>query len=100
MVKKKLIEILNYLKQHNLLTSTPTNEKVYEKFLKENGKIKFILTHGIPEGQHICSKCDKYLLSDQFNYYMARVDQEGYLSRSNAICKECSKKIIRNVKSF
>ena len=49
-----------------------------------------ILHKGKPPGLHECSTCRERKESSQFNYYSQRVDQHGYLMRSNALCKNCA----------
>ena len=49
-----------------------------------------ILHKGKPPGLHECSTCREKKESSYFNYYSQRVDQHGYLMRSNALCKLCT----------
>ena len=39
-----------------------------------------------------CRECRNSLNPENFTYYLSRVDQKGYLMRSNALCDECSTK--------
>ena len=96
MNKKKLIEIIEYIKNNNLFTNSKIHDKVYKKFKENNEKIKFILTSGEPKGTDECRECHKILSTSRFSYYQARVKQDGYLGRSNALCEDCSKKSMIN----
>ena len=49
-----------------------------------------ILHRGKPEGLHECSKCAEMKDNSNFTYYNQRVDKNGYLMRSNALCLNCS----------
>ena len=71
------------------------NQLVVERFKNSNESyedvIKFILTSGKPKGVLQCSRCKENLSVDEYRYYLSRVDKDGYLMRSNAICNQCSK---------
>lgn len=93
MNKKELIEIINKLKNANLLTNSDAHEKVIENFKNSNPDVlKFILTNGIPDGINQCRECRENLSAEEFSYYQLRVDSKGFLMRSNALCDSCSKK--------
>ena len=49
----------------------------------------YIAHRGIPPGLHECSRCRENKDTTCFNYYNQRVDKNGYLMRSNALCKDC-----------
>jgi len=79
------------------LLNSKANEKVISKLKKDNNHpIGIILTLGYPKKiapkTHKCSHCHKLKGHKHFGYYLSRVDSEGYLMRSNALCDECSKK--------
>ena len=58
-MKKKIIEIIEYIRSNNLFTNSKTHEKAYERFKNDQADIKFILTNGIPSGTNICRECQK-----------------------------------------
>lgn len=53
--------------------------------------IKVILTYGKPKGEMKCRECKEMKSTDSFSFYQSRVDRNGYLMRSNALCDTCSK---------
>ena len=66
--------------------------KQFEELLASKPDIKgFIVHKGEPPGLHECSKCRELKGSDHFKYYQTRVDRNGYLMRSNALCNACDK---------
>ena len=79
--------------------------KVYRKLFKTNPnkviikEIKGIICHkGEPQGTHECSKCREVKSNDNFTYYNQRVDKNGYLIRTNALCSDCKKEINKETK--
>ena len=93
MNKKEIIKVIEILKENNLLTNSDANDIAFKRFLNnETNVIKFILNNGIPEGIKQCRECKENLSTDQFSYYQLRVDANGFLMRSNALCKDCGKK--------
>ena len=66
--------------------------KRLEELLALNPDIKGFIAHkGEPPGLHECSKCRELKGSEHFKYYQNRVDKNGYLMRSNALCNTCDK---------
>jgi hypothetical protein len=51
---------------------------------------KIVLTKGVENKTFLCRECHQEKDSSKFNFYQARVDREGYLMRSNALCSDCS----------
>jgi hypothetical protein len=49
-----------------------------------------IFHRGLPPGTHECSKCRHQKPTSEYNYYQQRVDKNGYLMRSNALCHQCN----------
>ena len=84
-------ELVLELSRRNLLTNSKGNELIVGNLTNEND-IKVILTYGLPKDCNECRECGECLESQHFSYYMNRVDQNGYLMRSNALCGYCSKK--------
>jgi len=85
-IPDKKEKILNDLSEY--IPSTNTCKKI------EMDDIKGIIFHrGLPQGLHECSVCNEYKDNTNFKYYQQRVDNKGYLMRSNAHCSLCSKKI-------
>ena len=54
----------------------------------ENWRI--IITRGISEDTQECSRCRKMYPAKEFPHYQSRVSKNGFLQRSNAVCKRCS----------
>lgn len=52
-----------------------------------------IFHYGKPPGLHECSRCGECKENSNFRYYNQRVDRYRYLSRSNALCSDCSKQM-------
>ena len=85
-------DLLLELRNRGLLTSAKYHDELIEQV--EEGLcegVEIILTRGKPVKQQQCSRCRNDYDSSMFNYYQARVSSDGYLSRSNAVCKVCSK---------
>ena len=85
-----LDEIIKELSNRDLLTNTKSNGAIIAENLEN---VKMILTMGIPEDHLECRECLEFLPATQFSFYQGRVDKNGYLMRSNAICITCTKKI-------
>jgi len=85
-----LDDIIKELSNRDLLTNTKSNNAIIAENLEN---VKLILTMGIPQDSLECRECLKFLPSTQFSFYQGRVDKNGYLMRSNALCISCSKKI-------
>mgnify|MGYP000480266985 CR=1 FL=1 len=85
-----LDEIIKELSNRDLLTNTKSNGVIIAENLEN---VKMILTMGIPEDHLECRECLEFLPATQFSFYQGRVDKNGYLMRSNAICITCTKKI-------
>lgn len=96
-----ILELLNelnsrcYSPETGILSSS-ANCKVMEALrFNENMEVGLALTFGKPtnvtEKTHKCSRCGNVYPSDQFKYYLSRIDGDGFLMRTNAICSECSK---------
>jgi hypothetical protein len=84
-------ELITELSKRNLITNSKSNDSILKNIDKTND-IQFILTYGIPKECMECRECRECLHPENFSYYMSRVDQKGYLMRSNALCNNCSKK--------
>ena len=85
---KKTINIETLLNDlSKVIPSTNTCKKI------ENSDINGLIFHkGKPPGLHECSKCRNYKDNTNFKYYQQRVDNKGYLMRTNALCNICSSK--------
>ena len=92
--KRSIIRIINFaIEELGLFTNSKTHQKVIDRFEKGDPDleiIKYILTSGEPPGEHQCRECGVMLDSEYFGYYQTRVDGNGHLMRSNALCKICS----------
>lgn len=84
-------EILKELNKRGLMTNAKSNDLILTN-LDQIQNIKLILTKGLPVEDMECRECRNNLNPDYFSYYLSRVDQKGYLMRSNALCNECSVK--------
>lgn len=97
MVKNtEIIKLFKKIRNLNLFTTSPVNEKVYTQLQQnpdgEDGA-QFIATTGEPTGEKECSECRKILPESEFDYYQARVKSDGSLMRSNALCRNCRRKL-------
>ena len=90
-MRERIKEIIEFLRENSLFTNSPANEKAIERFKNGNVDIKFIATSGEPIGTDICSRCHNEKPTSKFSYYKARVNERGYLARSNALCTSCAK---------
>ena len=84
-------EIIKELNKRGLMTNAKSNDTILNN-LDVNQNLKLILTRGIPVENMECRECRNSLNPNYFTYYLSRVDQKGYLMRSNALCNECSLK--------
>lgn len=82
-------DIIKELYNRGLMTNAKSNEIILNN-LNENESIKLILTKGYPIKLMECRECRESLNSNLFSYYLSRVDQNGYLMRSNALCNHCA----------
>jgi hypothetical protein len=85
---KKLLEELY---KRGLFTSGKSNEIIMEN-CEDFDQIKIILSKGTPKNHMECRECRLVLPPDEFNFYQSRVDQNGFLMRSNALCSTCGNK--------
>jgi hypothetical protein len=84
-------QIIEELNNRGLITKSKSNENIL-KSLEFNDNLKIILTKGIPVENMECRECRENLSPNFFSYYLSRVDQKGYLMRSNALCNVCATK--------
>lgn len=84
-----IIEIVRELNDRGLITGSKSNSLILGE-LNQIPELKFILTKGLPPEQMECRECRETLDSNHFSYYQSRVDQNGYLWRSNALCSKCA----------
>lgn len=82
-------EIIKELQKRGLITNAKSNDIVLNT-LDLNENLKIILTRGIPTKNMECRECRNMLSPDKFSYYLSRVDQNGFLMRSNALCDVCT----------
>jgi ribosomal protein L34E len=74
--------------------------KKYEDLLATNkSKVSLVDAKGIclhkgpPPGLHECRECRTKKDCQHFGYYQNRIDKNGYLSRTNAVCNDCGVKL-------
>ena len=84
-------ELIFELYRRDMFTKSKTNEKII-KDLVDNTNVKLILTYGYPKDMMECRECGLCLPPENFSYYLGRVDQNGFLMRSNALCNGCATK--------
>jgi len=92
----EIAKLFRRIKKLGLLTNSKTHDKVYQKLIdspNEFGGAKFIATTGEPAGVYECRECRRNLPAGKFRYYQTRVDKDGALWRSNALCSDCSKRL-------
>lgn len=82
-------EIVEELNSRGLITNSKSNSIIING-LDGNSDLMFILTKGIPKEPMECRECKEVKDASVFSYYQSRVDQNGFLWRSNALCSECS----------
>ena len=79
-------ELIIELNSRGLLTSSEYNSQ----FLNNpTDNFKVILSKGIISENLSCRECKEEKISHEFSFYQARVDRNGYLLRSNALCNDC-----------
>ena len=83
-------DMINELNKRGLMTNAKSNDEILHS-LDDNQCLKLILTRGIPVENMECRECRNSLNPKYFTYYLSRVDQHGFLMRSNALCSDCSK---------
>jgi hypothetical protein len=83
--------IIKELFDRGLITNAKSNGVILSE-LDKIETLNIILTKGFPVGDMECRECRNNLSPDFFSYYLSRVDQNGYLMRSNALCNICSLK--------
>jgi len=95
---KELIQELDRRKEKDGtgILNSEANKKILDKLgVNPNLSIGVVMTLGYPEEitekTHKCSRCMNIKSYNHFSYYMSRVDANGYLMRSNAICDTCGK---------
>jgi hypothetical protein len=81
-------ELINELNSRGLLTNSKSNNILLEG---PNDNVKVILTYGEPSSKMKCRECKEMKNSDCFSFYQARVAADGFLMRSNALCRDCAK---------
>jgi hypothetical protein len=84
-------EILKELSKRGLITNSKSNTLILNT-LTDDSEFNIILTKGLPKEKMECRECRNHLTPEHFNYYLSRVDQNGYLMRSNALCNDCALK--------
>ena len=95
--RKNIINIINFaIRELNLFTNSKTNQKVIDRFDSDTyGEeiVNYVATSGIPKGHKECRQCMQNRPTSEFGYYQTRVNSEGYLMRSNALCINCKRSI-------
>jgi len=85
-------ELIMELNRRNLVTNSKSNDNILNDINNSNDSVQVILTKGMPSSYMECRECKEKLPSKNFSYYLSRVDQNGYLMRSNALCHTCNYK--------
>ena len=81
--------LIKELSRRGRMTNAACHPKIMRDGIDENTKI--IVTRGVSSVYLECSRCRKELPPEEFNYYQARVSGNGFLQRTNAVCKTCDK---------
>lgn len=82
-------ELIIELYTRGLFTNAKSTKSIVDN-LSETNLPKIILSKGIPEEPNECRECGELKPANQFQYYQSRVDKDGYLIRSNALCITCA----------
>ena len=84
-------DLLQELCRRGKFSNSSANNEILSELSSnlESGDFRVILTRGIPTGCNQCSRCRRTFPAKEFSYYQARVQKNGYLQRSNAVCKKC-----------
>jgi hypothetical protein len=85
------VDLIKELSKRDLFTNATCNKLILSDIDNLNN-YKLIITKGIPNEQCQCRECHNFFNADVFPYYMARVDQFGFLWRQHALCPTCLKK--------
>jgi len=98
--KKDLIkEIIKRFKEdgYDILKSEANTKVLLELENNQNINFNIVLTFGEPDtlsdDKFKCSRCYEKKETKCFSFYKSRVDADGYLMRSNAVCNTCTFKI-------
>jgi uncharacterized protein with PIN domain len=83
-------DLIIELQSRGYLLNSESTYKVLEEIKNNNTEFNIILTFGYPEKKLECRECFKNMDSTNFSFYLSRVDKNGFLMRSNALCNECS----------
>ena len=91
-----VLELVRRYKEKGIYLHSDANNKVIEALLKNNElDFNFALTFGEPNTlsheKFKCSRCHELKSENHFTFYLSRIDSDGYLMRSNAICDDCRK---------
>ena len=84
-----LTDLLMEIKSRGLMTNSKKNEEIINS---KSASIKIILSFGLPSEKLECRECGESKSPDNFTFYQGRVDNRGFLMRSNALCHYCMKK--------
>lgn len=82
--------LIQELYRRDRMTNAAFHSKIMLDGIDENTKI--IVTRGVSSVNRECSRCREEFPPEQFGWYKGRVSKDGYLQRSNAVCKPCLKK--------
>jgi len=84
-----LTDLLMEIKSRGLITNSKKNEEIINS---KSTSIKIILSFGLPSENLECRECGECKSPTNFTFYQGRVDNKGFLMRSNALCYNCMKK--------
>lgn len=83
-------ELLKEVALRGIMTNSKSNSVIISGFPLNS--VSVILTKGLPQNEMMCRECRKMKDPSNYSFYKSRVNSEGYLMRSNALCSECSSK--------
>ena len=88
--KLDVVDLIQELENRGYLLKSESTSKVLEKVKEGEVNFSAILTFGFPDKQLECRECLKTMDSNKFSFYLSRVDKNGFLMRSNALCTDCA----------
>ena len=81
-------DLLKEIISRGIITNSKSNDNIISGSSLNESLV--ILTKGIPTKKMRCRECDEMKDPTKYSFYKSRVDANGYLMRSNALCNECS----------
>jgi hypothetical protein len=83
-------ELIREIASRGILTNSRGNNLIISGLSLSD--VSVILTKGLPQKKMKCRECGEMKDPLKYAFYKSRVDADGYLMRSNALCDECAVK--------